>query len=173
MRATVLSLYSFSTLTSSAPLKFTKPESTLLPACTAKGFDSPVRAAVSSVEEPETTSPSRAIRSPALTSMISPARTSSAFTTSLFPSRFTVALSGRMSIREVIDSREESTALSSKNSPIWNKIITATASEYSPIKIAPTVAMPIKNSSPKTRPFTSDFTAPFKTVKPERRYEAQ
>ncbi len=54
----------------------TQPEMISSPSRTSRGTDSPVRAAVSSCEEPRTTTPSSGTRSPALTTISSPTATS-------------------------------------------------------------------------------------------------
>ena len=154
----------------STPDRFTQPENTPSSSSTSRGWLSPVSATVSSADCPSIIIPSIGIRSPGSTTIISPTATSSGITRTISPSRSTLAKSGRMSIRPEIARRLLSSAISSNNSPIWNSIITSTASINSgsapgrkPITRAPTVAMHMRNSSPKTSPWNIPSTASIST----------
>ena len=107
---TVESSNSFVTCTSKSPLRLIEPLTISSPSITSTGTLSPVRALVSRLELPFTTTPSSGTFSPGLTRMISPISTSSGSTCSSFPSRTTLAKSGLMSIRLVMDLLERFTA---------------------------------------------------------------
>ena len=79
------------------PLMISSPTDTFL------GTASPVRAFVSSMLLPSNTIPSRGIRSPGFTMIVSPTATSSGNTSSSTPSRRTTALSGLISIKDATD----------------------------------------------------------------------
>ena len=70
---------------------FDQPLMTSLPVPTSRGSDSPVSAAVLTVEFPSRTTPSSGMRSPALITMVSPTATSSGSTCSSLPSRSILA----------------------------------------------------------------------------------
>ena len=106
MRSTVDSSYGVVTSTSSTPVWLMQPLMISLPACTARGMDSPVSAEVSSSPSPFRMIPSSGTRSPGRTMMVSPTSTSSGNTSSSAPSRRTHAVSGRMSMREEMERRE-------------------------------------------------------------------
>ena len=91
MRDTVDSPNGLLTRTVSSPVMLTQPETTSSPSATERGNDSPVSAAVSSSEEPETTTPSKGTRSPGLTTISSPTETSLGSTCTNEPSRMTLA----------------------------------------------------------------------------------
>ena len=105
MRATVDCPYGLVTRTAMRPVRLTQPEMISSPACTSRGTDSPVRAAVSSWLAPETTTPSSGTRSPGLTMISSPATTSYGSTCTSCSSRSTLANSGAMSIMSAMDLR--------------------------------------------------------------------
>ena len=84
--ATVDSPNTLVTRTRSRPLRFTHPLITSSPGCTSRGSDSPVSAAVSTVELPSKTTPSRGIFSPALTTITWPMATWSGSTCTSSPS---------------------------------------------------------------------------------------
>ena len=89
--ATVDSPKGLFTFTWSTPVRLTQPLTTSSPACTSRGRDSPVRAAVSREEVPSNTVPSRGTRSPALTTITSPTETSSGSTWTSSPFRSMLA----------------------------------------------------------------------------------
>ena len=76
------------------------PAITSLPTNTRRGTASPVRADVSRNDFPCTTVPSIGMRSPGLTSMVSPTFTSSGDTSIILSPRFTNALSGLISMSD-------------------------------------------------------------------------
>ena len=80
------------------------------PAAILRGRDSPVSAAVSSVELPSRTVPSRGTRSPGFTTMTEPTGTSSGSTVSKPFSVSRLAVSGRMSINAAMEVRDLPTA---------------------------------------------------------------
>ena len=129
------------------PFKTTAPLSTHTPADAARGIDSPVSAEVSTSAVPDMTTASIGIRSPALTIISEPTSTFSASITFSTPLSRTVASSGRISISARIDLREWATARCSKYSPTRKNSITATPSDISPIIMAPTDAIDIRNFS--------------------------
>ena len=110
MRCTVDSPYGFSTRTVSTPPLLMQPLITLAPTPITRGMDSPVSAAVSSCEEPSSTTPSSGTRSPGLMTIVSPTSTSYGSTSSSLPSRWRLAYSGAMSIMSAIDLRDLPTA---------------------------------------------------------------
>ena len=141
------------------PETLTQPESSSSPTPAGRGMDSPVSAMVSRLVSPSSTTPSSGTRSPGLTTMVSPTRTSAGLTTFSAPSRTTVATSGRMSMRCEMERSLRSSAMSSKSSPTWKKSITKTASANSgsdpgrkPIARAPMVAIAIRKSSSNGSP---------------------
>ena len=143
---------SFVTLIFITPLLFIHPLSASSPSFTFLGRVSPVNAEVSSIELPSQIIPSSGILSPGFICIISPIFTSSGFTSCSFPSLITHAMSGLIFIKSEIDFLDLSVAMSSKSSPISYKSITSTASGYSPMAKAPTVAIAIKKFSPNTSP---------------------
>ena len=138
---------SLSTRTLSVPLRLIQPDRTLSPTVTSLGSDSPVSADVLMPEVPSITVPSSGIRSPALTTMMSPTCTSSGVTVTTPPPRSRFALSGQISINWEIEARLFPTASLWRNSPILYRSITRTASMYSPTQIAPIEAMVIRKFS--------------------------
>jgi len=108
---TVLSLKALVTLTLITPSIFIVPLITLSFTVTSFGTDSPVREEVLIELEPSIITPSRGIFSPGLTIIISLIFTSFGFTVNSFPSRMTLAYSGFISIRFVIDFRLLPTAI--------------------------------------------------------------
>ena len=97
--ATVDSPYTLVVRMRSSPCWLTQPLMTSSPGRTVRGRLSPVRAAVSSVLSPLSTTPSRGIFSPGRTAITAPTGTSSGSVTVSVPSAFSkLALSGRMSI---------------------------------------------------------------------------
>ena len=89
--ATVDSSKALVTRTFRRPERLTQPEITSSPGSASRGRDSPVRAAVSSVDLPSSTTPSRGTRSPALMTMVSPTDTSSGSTCTSSPPRSILA----------------------------------------------------------------------------------
>ena len=69
----------------------TQPEITSLSGDASRGRDSPVRAEVLTLEVPSSTTPSKGMRSPGFTTMMSPRATSSGSTCSSLPSRSILA----------------------------------------------------------------------------------
>ncbi len=74
------------TLTLIIPVRLTEPLRTVFPGPVPRGADSPVRALMSREVHPSITSPSRGMRSPGLTTMISPTDTVSGLTDTTSPS---------------------------------------------------------------------------------------
>ena len=107
---TVDSSQGFVTVTRSNPVRFTQPLMMSSPTRMLRGRDSPVRAAVSSVEPPSNTVPSSGTRSPGFTTMTEPTATSSGSTVSKPFSVSRLAVSGRMSIRAAMEVRDLPTA---------------------------------------------------------------
>ena len=75
----------------SRPVMLMQPLMMASPSCTSRGSDSPVRAAVFSVEEPSVTQPSIGTFSPGFTTITVPTATSSGSTCSSTPSCSTLA----------------------------------------------------------------------------------
>ena len=96
---------------------FMKPERTSSSTLTLLSTDSPVRAEVSTIEEPSITIPSRGTLSPGLTTIMSPISTSSGSTTSISFPIFKFAMSGLISINDEIDFLDLPTAIPCKNTP--------------------------------------------------------
>ena len=88
---TVDSPNSFVTSIFIIPFKFMQPLNTSSPSLTSLGNDSPVNAFVSRVVFPSIIFPSNGIFSPGFITIVSPIFTSSGFTVSIFPSRYTFA----------------------------------------------------------------------------------
>ena len=103
--ATVEFSYALVTSTSSTALIFTQPLTICSPGLISRGILSPVIALVSKLEKPAFTIPSNGTRSPGLITMISPTCTSSGSTSSKLSPRFTLAYSGQISIKSLIDLR--------------------------------------------------------------------
>ena len=158
-----------STLQVITPFTTMTPLSRVSPTVTARGIDSPVIDEVSISVEPEIISQSRGTRSPARIMMVAPTSTSSASTVSSSPSTMTVASSGQISIKDLIDLRDFFTAVFSKVSPMRKKSITATPSLYSPRIIAPMDATDIKNFSSRRSPRRMPRTALINTSSPATR----
>ena len=156
----VESSYSLVTSTTILDERFTVPETTSSPGPTSRGRDSPVRARVSTADDPSTILPSRGIFSPGMTAMVSPTETSSGSTVSVLPSRMTWAVSDWMSMRSEMDSLVRPTARLSNHSPTWKNSMTATASGNmtssasgtADTRNAPTVATVIRKFSSRTCP---------------------
>ena len=91
------------TTTSRYPSSFTVPENTSSPICFNTGTLSPVIDAWFTDDEPETTCPSRGTLSPGFTITISPIFTSSTFLISSPSPTFTLAVSGAISTRDLIE----------------------------------------------------------------------
>ena len=153
-----------------APWLFRNPAKTGSPGATSRGSDSPVIDEVSRLDKPSDMTPSTGILSPGFTRIMSPCFRDLELTLLMCPSassRF--ALSGIISTREVIDPLAFSTALSSRISPVLKKSMTATASGYSPMAIAPMVAIDMRKYSSKILP-RSKFLRAFRTIAhPDRR----
>ena len=157
----VESSYSFVVLMSILADRLMDPETTSVPSEASFGMDSPVRALVSRVVDPEMTTPSRGTFSPGRTVIVSPTETSSGSTVSVTPSLTTWAMSGCRSTRELMDSLVFPTARFSNHSPIWKNSITATASGnmtsaapgMNETMNAPAVAMTIRRFSSKNCPW--------------------
>ncbi len=110
MREAVDSLKFLVTFTRMTPDRLMHPLFTASPWRTSRGMLSPVRASVLSEVAPSVMMPSRGIFSPGRTTMVSPTLTSCGDTSLKLPLRSTVALSGRMSIRQLMESRLLSSA---------------------------------------------------------------
>ena len=159
------------------PEMLTHPEKTSSPTPTSRGTLSPVKATVFREVAPSVTTPSRGIFSPGRMTMLSPTDTSSGLTVRVLPSRSTLAVSGRMSIRWAMLSRLFPSAYPSKSSPIWKKSITKTASGNcvsapgrNPMPRAPSVATDIRKCSLNASPCASPSAASFNVSKPMSRY---
>ncbi|CDD03577.1 unknown [Ruminococcus sp. CAG:382] len=157
--ATVDSPYSLVVRTLMTSLWLMQPETTSSPAFASRGALSPVSATVLSVDVPSMITPSSGMRSPGRTTTVSPTFTSEGATVIVLPPRSTFALSGRMSMSSDTERLLLSSASSSNNSPTWKNSMTNTASANigsesgrKPITSAPTVAIVMRNSSPKTSP---------------------
>ncbi len=170
--ATADSLNSLVVLTESTPFLFMNPDSTPDPGSTSLGTASPVSAEVSTADIPSSTTPSRGIRSPGFTSIISPTLTSAGETLLSPPGVFILAYSGLISIRSAMDFLDRFTARSCKNSPALKNSITATASGYSLIAKAPSVDMLINRFSPKALPLIRFLPAAASILPPTKRYPA-
>ena len=116
--ATVLSLYSLVTFTSSKPLVLMLPDSTSSPVETLVSLLSPVKALVFNLASPLTIIPSRGIFSPCLMIIISFIFTSSGSTLVVVLFSFKLAYSGLISIRSLIDFLELLMAMLSSIFPI-------------------------------------------------------
>ena len=163
-------------LTLSTPLRLTHPESTSSPGPMLRGTLSPVRATVSRLDSPSSTTPSRGTFSPGCMRIVSPGSTSSGWTVSRFPSLSTWALSGLMARRWAMLRRLLPSAFSSNHSPTWKKSITNTASGNcvsapgkKPMASAPKVAMLIRKSSLSASPCKSPSAASFSVSQPTTR----
>ena len=108
--ATVESSKAFVVFTLSVPLPFTHPLTISSPALALLGTDSPVSAAVSSMEFPSIITPSRGTFSPGLITMILPISTSSGSTCFNSPFSSILAYSGHISIISDMDWRDLPTA---------------------------------------------------------------
>ena len=107
---TALSENSFVVSILMTPSVLMNPARTSSPAAILRGTLSPVSADVSANDSPEMILPSRAIRSPGRTSIVSPTAIVSGLTVCSVPFLIARAVSGRMSISDEIDARDLSTA---------------------------------------------------------------
>ena len=108
--------------------------------------------------------------------MISPIVTCSGLRVMIVPSRSTLAVSGRMSMRCEMLSRLRPSAYSSKSSPTWKNSITNTASGNAlsapgrnPMHRAPIVATAMRKSSLNTSPCRIPSAASLRVPAPTRR----
>ncbi len=157
IRARELSSAVVVTSTSSTPVPLIDPANTSLPGLASTGTDSPVIAETSSAVRPVRITPSVAMRSPGLTSIRSPTRSSEGATTVSLPSRSTVASSGTRDSSARKPRRVRAREYSSRPSLMENRKASIAASPTSPRITAPTAAMVIRVPTP-ILPLTSRFS---------------
>ena len=126
----------------SMPSTLTIPERRVSPFSTLRVRLSPVRAEVSIAEPPSRMTQSTGTFSPGLTTMVEPIFTLLAATATTEPSgRTRLAVLGRILVSASISRLLRAMAESSIRLPTRNRMVTMTASEYSPIKKAAMTAM--------------------------------
>ncbi len=120
---------------SKTPNSLSVPSNTSFPTLTSTGIDSPVREAWLTAAWPEATTPSTGMRSPDLTSTLSPSLTSSIGTTTSPSARRTLAVFGFRSINLRMALPVLATVMFSNNSPMCMMKTTRAPAKYSPMRI--------------------------------------
>ena len=148
IRATTVSAAARLTRTRSAPVPLLVPANTSFPGFLAAGRGSPVMVAWSTSLEPDSTSPSAAMRSPGRTRMTSPARRAPASMTCSVPaSSSRVACSGARSSRPRTAWAVRWVATASRAPEVAKMTISSPPSSTCPTAAAPAAATTISRST--------------------------